>query len=42
MGALFITYATHTHITLWQELSILGVLLLTSKGAAGVSGSASR
>lgn len=40
MGALFITYATHTPLDFWQELSILGVLLLTSKGAAGVSGSA--
>ncbi len=40
MGALFIAYATHTHITLWQELTLLGVLLVASKGAAGVSGSA--
>ena len=40
MGALFICYATHTPITFWQELSLLGVLLITSKGAAGVSGSA--
>jgi aerobic C4-dicarboxylate transport protein len=40
MGALFITYATHTPISLWQELSLLGVLLVASKGAAGVSGSA--
>ncbi len=40
MGALFIAYATHTSITLWQELSLLGVLLIASKGAAGVSGSA--
>jgi len=40
MGALFITYATQTPITLWQELTLLGVLLITSKGAAGVTGSA--
>lgn len=40
MGALFITYATNTPITLWQELTLLGVLLITSKGAAGVTGSA--
>lgn len=40
MGALFIAYATHTNITLWQEISLLGVLLIASKGAAGVSGSA--
>jgi len=40
MGALFIIYATHTPFTLWQELTLLGVLLITSKGAAGVTGSA--
>jgi aerobic C4-dicarboxylate transport protein len=40
MGALFITYATQTPITFWQELTLLGVLLITSKGAAGVTGSA--
>jgi len=40
MGALFITYATGTPITFWQELTLLGVLLITSKGAAGVTGSA--
>ncbi len=39
VGALFIAYATHTPITFLQELSLLGVLLITSKGAAGVSGS---
>lgn len=40
MGALFITYATQTPINFWQELTLLGVLLVTSKGAAGVTGSA--
>ena len=40
MGALFVTYATDTPITFWQEASLLGVLLITSKGAAGVTGSA--
>ena len=40
MGALFICYATHTPITFWQELTLFGVLLITSKGAAGVTGSA--
>lgn len=40
MGAMFIAYATQTPITLWQELTLLGVLLVTSKGAAGVTGSA--
>ena len=40
MGALFICYATNTPVTLWQEFTLLGVLLITSKGAAGVTGSA--
>jgi aerobic C4-dicarboxylate transport protein len=40
MGALFICYATGTPLTLWQEMTLLGVLLITSKGAAGVTGSA--
>ncbi|MDE3059468.1 MAG: C4-dicarboxylate transporter DctA, partial [Pseudomonadota bacterium] len=40
MAALFICYATHTPLGLWQELTLLGVLLVTSKGAAGVTGSA--
>ena len=40
MGALFICYATNTPISLWQQFTLLGVLLITSKGAAGVTGSA--
>jgi aerobic C4-dicarboxylate transport protein len=40
MGALFIIFATHTPFTLEQQLSLLLVLLVASKGAAGVSGSA--
>lgn len=39
MAAIFVAQATNTPITLTQELTILGVLLLTSKGAAGVTGS---
>ncbi len=39
MAAIFIAQATNTSLTLTQELSLLGVLLLTSKGAAGVAGS---
>lgn len=39
MAAIFIAQATNTDLTLGQELSILGILLLTSKGAAGVTGS---
>jgi aerobic C4-dicarboxylate transport protein len=39
MAALFVAQATDTHLTLWEQLVLLGVLLLTSKGAAGVTGS---
>jgi len=39
MGALFIGYATGQHLDIWEQLSLLGILLLTSKGAAGVTGS---
>jgi aerobic C4-dicarboxylate transport protein len=39
MAALFVAQATNTPLTLTQTLTILGVLMLTSKGAAGVTGS---
>jgi aerobic C4-dicarboxylate transport protein len=39
MAAVFIAQATNTPMTLMQQLTLLGVLLLTSKGAAGVTGS---
>ena len=39
MAAVFIAQATNTPLTLVQELTLLAVLLLTSKGAAGVTGS---
>jgi aerobic C4-dicarboxylate transport protein len=39
MAAIFIAQATDTPLTLTQQLGILAVLLLTSKGAAGVTGS---
>ena len=39
MAAVFIAQATNTAMTLTQQLTLLGVLLLTSKGAAGVTGS---
>src|SRR6201989_1276120 len=39
MAAIFLAQATNTELTLWQQLSIIGILLLTSKGAAGVTGS---
>lgn len=39
MGALFIAQATNTPLTFGQELTLLLVCLVTSKGAAGVTGS---
>ena len=39
MAAMFIAQATNTPMTLVQQLTLLTVLLLTSKGAAGVTGS---
>ncbi len=39
MAAVFIAQATSTPMTLTQQITLLAVLLLTSKGAAGVTGS---
>jgi aerobic C4-dicarboxylate transport protein len=38
MAAVFVAQATNTPLSLGQQLTILGVLLLTSKGAAAVTG----
>lgn len=38
MAAVFIAQATNTDLSLYQQLSLLGVLMLTSKGAAAVPG----
>jgi aerobic C4-dicarboxylate transport protein len=38
MAALFVAQATNTDLTLTQELTILGVAMLTSKGASGITG----
>lgn len=38
MAAIFIAQATNVHLSLGQELTILAVLMLTSKGAAAVTG----
>jgi len=40
MAAIFIAQATNSHLTLWQELTVILICLITSKGAAGVVGSA--
>ena len=39
MAAVFIAQATNTPMTLQQQITLLVILLLTSKGAAGVTGS---
>jgi len=40
LAALFVAQATNTHLTLAQQLTILAVAVLTSKGASGVQGAA--
>jgi aerobic C4-dicarboxylate transport protein len=39
MAALFVAQATNTDLTLFQQLTLLAVAMITSKGAAGVTGS---
>jgi aerobic C4-dicarboxylate transport protein len=38
LATLFLAQATNTHLSLTQELTLLGVAMLTSKGASGVTG----
>ncbi|MFI4934899.1 MAG: C4-dicarboxylate transporter DctA [Caulobacterales bacterium] len=38
LASLFLAQATNTHLTWGQELTLLGVAMLTSKGASGVTG----
>lgn len=38
IAAMFVAQATNTHLTAAQEIQLLLVLMLTSKGAAGVTG----
>jgi aerobic C4-dicarboxylate transport protein len=38
LAALFLAQATGTHLTLMEQLGLLAVLMLTSKGAAAVTG----
>lgn len=39
MAAIFVAQATNTSLTLADQLVVLGVLMVTSKGSAGVTGS---
>jgi aerobic C4-dicarboxylate transport protein len=40
LAALFVAQATNTHLGFLQQVTILGVAILTSKGASGVQGAA--
>jgi aerobic C4-dicarboxylate transport protein len=39
MAAVFLAQATNTDLSIGQQIGLVGILLLTSKGAAGVTGS---
>lgn len=39
LAALFIGQATNIDLSFWQQLSLLAIMIISSKGAAGVSGS---
>jgi aerobic C4-dicarboxylate transport protein len=39
LATVFIAQALGVEVTFWQELTILGVAMITSKGASGVTGS---
>jgi len=38
MAAIFLAQATNTHLTLWHQLSLLLIAMISSKGACGVTG----
>ncbi|HLI99443.1 MAG TPA: C4-dicarboxylate transporter DctA [Bradyrhizobium sp.] len=38
MSVLFLAHAFNVELSIWQQLSVLSVMLFTSKGAAGVTG----
>jgi len=38
MSVLFLAHAFNVQLTIWHQLSVLFVMLFTSKGAAGVTG----
>jgi aerobic C4-dicarboxylate transport protein len=38
LGTLFVAQATYAHLSLGDQIVILSVLVLTSKGSAGVAG----
>jgi aerobic C4-dicarboxylate transport protein len=38
MAVIFLSQVFHVHLSIWQQLTIIGILMLTSKGAAAVTG----
>jgi aerobic C4-dicarboxylate transport protein len=38
MGAIFIAQATNTHLSLREQVTLMVVLMITSKGSGGVAG----
>lgn len=40
LAAMFVAYASGVDLTIWQQATLIGVLLITSKGAAAVYGAA--
>jgi aerobic C4-dicarboxylate transport protein len=38
MAAIFLAQATNTHLSLYQQLSLLVIAMITSKGASGITG----
>ena len=38
MGAIFLAQATNTHLSVAEQITLMAVLMLTSKGSAGVAG----
>ena len=39
MSVIFLAQVFHIPLTIWQQVTIIGILMITSKGAAGVTGS---
>jgi aerobic C4-dicarboxylate transport protein len=39
MSVIFLAQVFHIPLTIWQQITIIGILMITSKGAAGVTGS---
>jgi aerobic C4-dicarboxylate transport protein len=38
MAVIFLAQVYHVHLSIWQQITIIGILMITSKGAAAVTG----